>query len=90
MGKAHHVVQHGPIDLNGQNFQLNFIDFLLTDLELQTEIEDSNRGAEMFVMAIFWKATSKGDKRDAQTTIVGIIVIANNRDGRLSRDNLIA
>ena len=36
--KAHCVVQHGPIDLNGQDSQLDFFDFLLTDLELQTEI----------------------------------------------------
>ncbi len=39
--------------------QLNFVDVLLTDLELQTEIEESNKGAEMFVIAIFGKATFK-------------------------------
>ena len=61
MGKAHHVVQR-PIDLIGQNFQLNFVNFLLPDLELQTEIGDSKKGAEMFLKAIFRKATSKGDK----------------------------
>ena len=36
-GEAHRVVQRGPIDLNGQDSQLDFVDFL-TDLELQTEI----------------------------------------------------
>ena len=41
------------------NSQLDFVDVHLTDLKLQTEIENSNEGAEMFVIAIFWKATSK-------------------------------
>jgi hypothetical protein len=39
--------------------QLDFIDVLLTDLELQTEIEDLYKGAKMFVIAIFRKATLK-------------------------------
>ncbi len=39
--------------------QLNFVDVLLTDLELQTEVDESNKGAEMFVIAIFGKATFK-------------------------------
>ena len=41
--------------------QLDFsLIFLLTDLELQTEIEDSDKGADMFVITIFWKATFDG------------------------------
>jgi hypothetical protein len=36
--------------------QLDFVDVLITDLELQTEIKDSNKGTEMFVIAIFGKA----------------------------------
>ena len=46
--------------------QLNFIDVLLSDLELQTEIEDSNKGAEMLVIATFGKVTSKDGEGDKQ------------------------
>ena len=46
--------------------QLNFVNVLLTDLELQTEIEDSNKGAEMFIIASFGKATSKDGGSDKQ------------------------
>ena len=46
--------------------QLDFVDNLLTDLKLQTEIEDSNKGAEMFVIATFGKATSKDGGGDKQ------------------------
>jgi len=48
------------------DFQLNFINVLLSDLELQTEIEDSNKGAEMLVIATFGKATSKDSGGDKQ------------------------
>ena len=46
--------------------QLNFIDVLLSDLKLQIEIEDSNKGAEMLVIATFGKATSKDGGGDKQ------------------------
>jgi len=46
--------------------QLNFIDVLFSDLELQTEIEDSNKGAEMLVIATFRKATLKDGGGDKQ------------------------
>jgi len=39
--------------------RLDFIDVLLADLELETEIEDSNEGAEVSVIALFGKAPSK-------------------------------
>ena len=41
------------------NSQLDFVDILLADFELETEIEDSNKGAEMFVIPRFGKAISK-------------------------------
>ncbi len=46
--------------------QLDFVDVFLTDLELQTEIENSNEGAEMFVIVIFGKATLKDGGGDKQ------------------------
>jgi hypothetical protein len=46
--------------------RLDFVDLFLTDLELQTEIEDFNKGAEMLVIAIFGKATSKDGGGDKQ------------------------
>jgi hypothetical protein len=46
--------------------QLDFVNVLLTDLKLQTEIEDSNKGAEMIVIAIFGKATLKDSGGDKQ------------------------
>jgi hypothetical protein len=39
--------------------RLDFVDVLITDLELQAEIENPNKGTEMFVIAIIAKATSK-------------------------------
>ena len=55
------IIYHPFIDS-----QLNFVDVLLSDLELQTEIEDSNKGAEMLVIATFGKATSKDSGGDKQ------------------------
>ncbi len=46
--------------------QLDFVDVLLTDLKFQTKIEESNKGAEMFVIAIFGKATFKDGRGDKQ------------------------
>ena len=46
--------------------QLDFVNVLLTDLKLQTEIEDSNKGAEMIIIANFGKATSKDGGSDKQ------------------------
>jgi hypothetical protein len=51
------------------NSQLNFIDFLHTDLKLKTEVEDPNQGAEMIVIAGFRKAILKhggGNKQRPQ------------------------
>ena len=48
------------------NSQLNFVDFLHADLELKTEVEDSNQGAEMIVIAVVGKVILKqggGDKQ---------------------------
>jgi len=39
--------------------RLDFVDLLLADLELQTQIKDSNKGAEMLVVALIGKATLK-------------------------------
>jgi hypothetical protein len=39
--------------------RLDFVNVLITDLELQAEIENSNKGAEMFVIVIIAKATLK-------------------------------
>ena len=46
--------------------QLDFVDVLLTDLELQTEIEDFNKGAKMCVIVTFGKATLKDSGSDKQ------------------------
>jgi hypothetical protein len=46
--------------------RLNFVDLLLTDLKLETEIEDSYEEAEMFVIALFRKPTSKYGGSDEQ------------------------
>ena len=46
--------------------RLDFIDVLLADLELETQIEYSDEGTEMFVIAIFRKATSKDGGGDEQ------------------------
>ena len=46
--------------------QLDFVDVLLTNLELEAEIEDSNKGAEMFVVALLGKATPKDNRGDEQ------------------------
>ena len=60
-GSAPLIIDHPLMDS-----QLNFIDVLLADLELETQIEDSNEGTEMFVIAIFGKATSKDGGGDEQ------------------------
>jgi len=39
--------------------QLDFVDLLLADLKLQTQIKDSNKGAEMLVVALIRKAMLK-------------------------------
>ena len=39
--------------------QLNFVDLLVTDLKLETQIKDSDKGAEMFVIVRFGEATLK-------------------------------
>ncbi len=46
--------------------RLNFVDVLLTDLKLQTEIEDFNKRAKVFVIANLGKATSKDGGGDKQ------------------------
>ena len=46
--------------------RLDFVDVLLADLELETQIEYSDEGTEMFVIAIFGKATSKDGGGDEQ------------------------
>ena len=48
------------------NSQLNVVDVLLADLKLEAQIEDSNEGAEVIVIAIFGKATSKHGGGDEQ------------------------
>ena len=47
------------IDHPFMNSQLDVVDILLTDLELETQIEDSNKGTEMHVIMLFRKAISK-------------------------------
>jgi hypothetical protein len=44
--------------------RLNLINILLADLELETEIEDPNEGAKMFIVALLRKATLKRDHTD--------------------------
>ena len=39
--------------------QFDFVDILLADLKLETQIENSDKGAEMFVIVLFGKAMSK-------------------------------
>ena len=46
--------------------QLNIANVLFTNLELQTKIKDSNKGAEMFVIAIIGKVTFKDSGGDKQ------------------------
>jgi hypothetical protein len=48
------------------NSRLDFVDILLTDLELETQIEDFNEGAEVLVITLFGKATSKHSGGDKQ------------------------
>ena len=48
------------------NSQLDFFDFLHADLELKTEVEDPNQGAEMIVIAGFGKAILKHSGSDKQ------------------------
>ena len=49
------LIFHHP----SMNSQIDFIDFLHADLELKTEVENPNQGAEMIVIAGFGKAISK-------------------------------
>jgi len=60
-GSAPLIIDHPLMDS-----QLDFVDILLADLELETQIEDSNEGTEMFVIAIFRKATLKDGGGDEQ------------------------
>jgi hypothetical protein len=46
--------------------RLNLVNILLADLELETEIEDPNEGAKMFIVALLRKAMSKSDRGDEQ------------------------
>ena len=48
------------------NSRLDFVDFLRADLELKTEVEDPNQGAEMIVIAVVGKAISKQGGGDEQ------------------------
>ena len=41
------------------NSQLNFVDFLCADLELKTEVEDPNQGAEMIIIVVVRKVILK-------------------------------
>jgi hypothetical protein len=60
-GNAPLIIYHPLMDS-----QLNFINLLLTDLKLKTEIEDSYKEAEMFIIALFRKPTLKYDGSDEQ------------------------
>ena len=46
--------------------RFNFVDILLADLKLKTQIENSDEGAEMFVIVLFGKAMSKHGGSDEQ------------------------
>ena len=46
--------------------QFDFVDILLVDLKLETQIENSDEGAEMFVIVLFGKAMSKHSESDEQ------------------------
>jgi len=46
--------------------RLDFVDLLLADLKLQTQIKDSNKGAEMLVVVLIRKATLKHSGGDEQ------------------------
>jgi hypothetical protein len=54
------------IDHPFMDSQLDFTDVLLADLELKTEVKDSNEGAEMFVIPLFRKVTPKDSGSDEQ------------------------
>jgi hypothetical protein len=61
-GKNTPLIIYHPV----MNSQFNFIDILLTDLKLETQVENSNKGAEMCVIVLFGEAISKhrgGDKQ---------------------------
>jgi len=47
------------IDHPFTNSQLDVVDILLTDLKLETQIEDSNEGTEMHVIMLFGKVILK-------------------------------
>jgi hypothetical protein len=53
-GSAPLIINHPLTDS-----RLDFVDVLLTDFELETQIEDSNKGTEMFVIALIGKVISK-------------------------------
>jgi hypothetical protein len=46
--------------------QLDFLDLFLTDLKLEAEIKDSYEGAEMVVIVLLGKMTSKHSGGDEQ------------------------
>ena len=60
-GSALLIIDHPLMDS-----QLDFVDVLLADLELETQIEDSNEGTEMFVIVIFGKVILKDGGGDEQ------------------------
>ena len=41
------------------DFRFDFVNILLADLKLETQIENSDKGAEMFVIVLFGKAMLK-------------------------------
>ena len=46
--------------------QLDFINLFLADLKLETQIKDSNKGAEMLIVALIRNAMSKHGRGDEQ------------------------
>jgi hypothetical protein len=54
------------IDHPFTNSGLDVVDVLLADLELKTQIEDSDKGTEMFVITLFGKAASKNSGGNKQ------------------------
>ena len=60
-GSALLIIDHPLTDS-----QLDFVDVLLTDFELETQIEDSNKGTEMFIIALIGKAILKDGGGDEQ------------------------
>jgi len=60
-GNAPLIIYHPAM-----NSQLDFIDILLADFKLETQIKDSNKGAEMFVILRFGKAILEHGGGDEQ------------------------